>query len=59
MKRVVAASGGAIRVEDFCRSGAFLPLKDGERGPRVIGKCRKSSRKAQRTQRRQGRERRA
>ena len=59
MKRVVAASGGAIRVEDFCRAGAFLPLKDGERGPRVIGKCRKPSRKAQRAERRQNRERRA
>jgi hypothetical protein len=59
MKRVVAASGGAIRVEDFCRAGAFLPLKDGERGPRVIGKCRKPSRKTQRAERRQKRERRA
>ena len=54
MKRLVAASGGAIRVEDFCRTGAFLPLKDGERGPRVIGQCRK----AKRSERRQKRERR-
>jgi transcriptional regulator with XRE-family HTH domain len=25
MKRVAAASGGAITLEDFCRMGAFLP----------------------------------
>ncbi len=32
MKRLVAASGGAIRVEDFCRTGAFLPLRTAKEG---------------------------
>ena len=57
MKRLVAASGGAIRFEDFCRAGAFLVRQEGEKGPRVIGKCRKRSRTATRTERRLNRER--
>ncbi len=36
MKKIVAASGGAITLEDFCRAGAFLPKDSAERRRRHV-----------------------
>jgi transcriptional regulator with XRE-family HTH domain len=36
MKRLVAASGGAITLEDFCRKGAFLEKDSPERRRRKV-----------------------
>ena len=57
IKRLVAASGGAIRFEDFCRKGAFLARKEGEARPRVIGQSRRFTTRARRGGRFQNQER--
>jgi hypothetical protein len=38
MKRVAAASGGAITLEDFCRTGAFLPSDSDQKRRRYVTK---------------------